>query len=86
MGSQVGVAIAAVVIIGGTELLRELDVLKQVFGADFDPTQYRMLLFGFAMVAIIVWKPRGLIGTRQPTVVLKEHKAISVTLVREGHG
>jgi branched-chain amino acid transport system permease protein len=86
MGSQVGVAIAAVVIIGGTELLRELDVLKQVFGADFDPTQYRMLLFGFAMVAIIVWKPRGLIGTRQPTVVLKERKAIAATLVQEGRG
>ena len=45
-----------------------------------------MLLFGFAMVAIIVWKPRGLIGTRQPTVVLKERKAISVALAREGHG
>src|SRR5207237_1932671 len=77
MGSQVGVAIAAVVIIGGTELLRELDVLKQVFGADFDPTQYRMLLFGFAMVGIIVWRPRGLIGTREPTVVLKERKAVA---------
>jgi branched-chain amino acid transport system permease protein len=86
MGSQFGVAIAAVVIIGGTELLRELDLLKQVFGAEFDPSQYRMLLFGFAMVAIIVWKPRGLIGTRQPTVVLKERKAISVALAREGHG
>ena len=86
MGSQVGVAIAAIVIIGGTELLRELDVLKQVFGADFDPTQYRMLLFGFAMVAIIVWKPRGLIGTRQPTVVLKARKAIATSLVREGRG
>src|SRR5205085_8291879 len=35
MGSQAGVAIAAVVIIGGTELLRELDLLKQVFGAGF---------------------------------------------------
>jgi branched-chain amino acid transport system permease protein len=86
MGSQVGVAIAAVVIIGGTELLRELDLLKQLFGQDFDPTQYRMLLFGFAMVGIIVWKPRGLVGTRAPTVVLKERKAISAELVREGHG
>jgi branched-chain amino acid transport system permease protein len=86
MGSQIGVAIAAVVIIGGTELLRELDVLKQVFGAEFDPTQYRMLLFGFAMVLMIVWKPRGFIGTRQPTVVLKGREAVSATLVREGHG
>jgi branched-chain amino acid transport system permease protein len=86
MGSQVGVAIAAVVIIGGTEVLRELDVLKQVFGQDFDPTLYRMLLFGFAMVAIIVWKPRGLVGTRQPTVLLAEHKPPDAVLVREGRG
>jgi len=86
MGSTVGVAIAAVVIIGGTEALRELTFLKQIFGAEFDPAQYRMLLFGFAMVLIIVWKPRGLVGTRAPTVVLKERKAISAELVREGHG
>ena len=39
--------------IGGTEIMRELDFLKQIFGADFDPTQYRMLLFGFAMVLIM---------------------------------
>jgi len=86
MGSTVGVAIAAVVIIGGTELLRELGFLKQIFGAEFDPTQYRMLLFGFAMVLIIAWKPRGLIGTRVPSVILKERKTIDATLVREGHG
>ncbi len=60
MGSQIGVAIAAVVMIGGTEIMRELDFLKQIFGTDFDPTQYRMLLFGFAMVLIMIWKPRGL--------------------------
>ena len=34
------------VMIGGTEMLRELDFLKPIFGPDFDPTQYRMLLFG----------------------------------------
>jgi branched-chain amino acid transport system permease protein len=86
MGSMVGVAIAATAIIGLTEALRELDVLKQIFGQDFDPTQYRMLLFGFAMVLIIVWKPRGLVGTRQPTVFLKEKKTIDASHVREGHG
>ena len=69
-----------------TEALRELDVLKQVFGNDFDPTQYRMLLFGFAMVLIMIWKPRGLISTREPSVFLKERKSISVDLVKEGHG
>src|SRR3979490_2699989 len=86
MGSLVGVAIAAVIMIGGTEIMRELDVLKSVFGNDFDPAQYRMLLFGFAMVLIMIWKPRGLIGTREPTVALKERKTISVDMVREGHG
>jgi branched-chain amino acid transport system permease protein len=86
MGSQIGVALAAVVMIGGTEIMRDLDVLKSVFGPDFDPTQYRMLLFGFAMVVIMIWKPRGLIATRQPSVFLKERKTVSGALVREGRG
>jgi len=72
--------------IGGTEIMRELDFLKQVFGNDFDPTQYRMLLFGLAMVLIMIWKPRGLISTREPTVFLKEKKAVASDLVKEGHG
>jgi branched-chain amino acid transport system permease protein len=70
MGSLIGVAIAAVVMIGGTEIMRDLDVLKAIFGSGFDPTQYRMLLFGFAMVLIMVWRPRGLITTRDPSVLL----------------
>jgi branched-chain amino acid transport system permease protein len=86
MGSQIGVAIAAIVMIGGTEIMRELDFLKQIFGATFDPTQYRMLLFGFAMVLIMIWRPRGLISTRTPSVFLKERKAISSDLVGQGHG
>ncbi len=86
MGSQIGVAIAAIIMIGGTELMRELDVLKAIFGRDFDPTQYRMLLFGLGMVLIMIWKPRGLISTRQPSVFLKERKAVSVAHVREGRG
>jgi branched-chain amino acid transport system permease protein len=86
MGSQIGVAIAAIVMIGGTEMLRELDFLKQIFGQTFDPTQYRMLLFGFAMVLIMIWRPRGLISTRAPSVFLKERKVISSDLVGEGHG
>jgi branched-chain amino acid transport system permease protein len=86
MGSQIGVALAAVVMIGGTEIMRELDMFKAVFGADFDPTQYRMLLFGFAMVAIMIWKPRGLVSTREPSVFLKQRKTISAALVQEGRG
>ncbi len=86
MGSLIGVAIAAVLMIGGTEIMRELDFLKAVFGRDFDPTQYRMLLFGFAMVLIMVWKPRGLIATRAPSTFLTERKAIAGSHVKEGHG
>ena len=66
MGSQLGVAIAAAVMIGVPELMRELDWLKAIFGQDFDPTQYRMLLFGVAMVIMMIWKPRGLVSTRAP--------------------
>ncbi len=86
MGSQLGVAIAAIAMIGGTEILRELDWLKRLFGPEFDPTQYRMLLFGLAMVILMIWRPRGLIGTREPSVFLHERKAVSGAHVKEGHG
>jgi branched-chain amino acid transport system permease protein len=86
MGSQIGVAVAALVMIGGTELLRELDFLKQIFGPGFDPTQYRMLLFGLAMVLIMIWKPRGLISTREPTAFLHERKTVAAKFVEEGRG
>src|ERR1700752_4047767 len=85
MGSMIGVAVAAVVMIGGTEIMRELDFLKYIFGNDFDPTQYRMLIFGFAMVLIMIWKPRGLVGTREPSAFLKERRTILGTHVKEGH-
>jgi branched-chain amino acid transport system permease protein len=86
MGSLVGVVIAAIGLVGGFELLRELDFLKYIFGKDFDPTQFRQILFGLAMVLIMLWKPRGLISTREPTAFLKERKSISGSLVKEGHG
>ncbi|KWT66794.1 Branched-chain amino acid transport system permease protein LivM [Hyphomicrobium sulfonivorans] len=87
MGSLVGVAIAAVAVIGGIELLRELTFLKQIFGPEFDPGQYRMLIFGLAMVLMMIWRPRGLVGARQPTIALDGNaKAISASHVKEGHG
>jgi branched-chain amino acid transport system permease protein len=86
MGSQLGVAIAAAAMIGIPELMRELDWMKRIFGEDFDPTQYRMLLFGAAMVIMMIWKPRGLVSTRLPSVFLKERKAVAGDLVKEGHG
>ncbi len=86
MGSLVGVAVAAVAIIGGVELLRELDWLKSIFGPDFDPAQYRMLIFGLAMVLMMVWRPRGLIAARHPSITLNEAKAVAADHVKEGRG
>jgi branched-chain amino acid transport system permease protein len=91
MGSQIGVALAAVFLIGGFEMLRELDWMRQlmatVFGIpDFDPAQYRGLLFGLAMVLMMVFRPRGFVSTRSPSIFLKERRAVSGSLVKEGHG
>jgi branched-chain amino acid transport system permease protein len=57
MGSQIGVVLAALVL-----------VLLPEFGREF--AQYRMLLFGAAMVAIMIWRPRGLLAHREPTIRL----------------
>src|SRR6201992_1665110 len=73
MGSQLGVALAALTMIGGFELFRGFD-------------QYRMLVFGLAMVLLMIWRPRGLIGHRAPTVFLRHAQAISSELAREGRG
>jgi branched-chain amino acid transport system permease protein len=73
MGSQIGVAIAATVMTASFELFREFE-------------QFRLVIFGFAMVAIMVWRPRGLISTREPTAYLKERKIISVEHVAECRG
>ena len=73
MGSQLGVALAALAMIGGFELFRGLE-------------QFRMLVFGGAMVLLMIWRPRGLIGHRAPTVFLKHNTAISSDLVKEGQG
>jgi branched-chain amino acid transport system permease protein len=73
LGSQLGVAIAAIVMIGGFELFREFD-------------EWRMLIFGSVMVIIMVLRPRGLVGTRTPTIALGERRTIDADLVQEGHG
>jgi branched-chain amino acid transport system permease protein len=73
MGSQLGVAVAALVMIGGFELFRDLE-------------EWRMLVFGGAMVAIMVLRPRGLVGTRTPSVALGARRAIGAGLVGEGRG
>jgi branched-chain amino acid transport system permease protein len=73
MGSQLGVALAAVAMIGGFELFRGFE-------------QFRMLVFGSAMVLLMIWRPRGLIGHRAPTLFLQKPTAISSTMVKEGRG
>ena len=57
MGSQMGVVLAATLL-----------VLIPEFGRNF--AEYRMLLFGLAMVLIMVWRPGGLLAHREPTVRL----------------
>ena len=73
MGSQLGVALAALAMIGGFELFRGLE-------------QFRMLVFGSAMVLLMIWRPRGLIGHRAPSVFLEKPTQISSSMVKEGHG
>jgi len=86
MGSLTGIAIAAVVMVGGTEALREMEFLKHFFGNDFTPELYRMLLFGLAMIIVMLFKPRGFVGSREPTAFLKTRKAVSGSFTKEGHG
>ncbi|MGE0737310.1 MAG: high-affinity branched-chain amino acid ABC transporter permease LivM [Alphaproteobacteria bacterium] len=56
-GSQMGVVLAAALLIGLPELFRDLAL-------------FRMLAFGAAMVLIMLWKPGGLVGRREPTIRL----------------
>ncbi len=56
-GSQLGVVVAAIILIGLPEFFRELQ-------------QYRMLAFGAAMVLIMLWRPAGLLAHRDPTIRL----------------
>jgi branched-chain amino acid transport system permease protein len=60
MGSQIGVVIAAILLIGLPEWFRELQ-------------DYRMLAFGALMVAIMVWRPKGILSFREPTLRLHEN-------------
>ena len=54
--------------------------------AGTDPVQFRMIAVGLAMVLMMLFRPRGFVTKREPTVYLKEKKAISGDLVAEGHG
>jgi branched-chain amino acid transport system permease protein len=73
LGSQLGVALAALAMIGGTELFRQF-------------SDYRMLVFGVALVVIMVLRPRGLVSGRTPTVALGARREIAAELVAQGRG
>jgi branched-chain amino acid transport system permease protein len=45
-----------------------------------------MLVFGFAMVIIMIWRPRGLVAHRDPSVYLAGHQAAAGPLVKPGQG
>ncbi len=61
MGSQTGVVLASIFLIGITEIFRDLE-------------QYRMIAFGGAMVLIMIFKPKGILANRKPTITLKDYK------------
>jgi branched-chain amino acid transport system permease protein len=44
-----------------------------------------MLLFGCAMVIIMIWRPRGLVATRTPSMLLAGGKAQIAASIRDGN-
>jgi branched-chain amino acid transport system permease protein len=58
MGSQLGVILAAVVLILMPELMREF-------------SEYRMLMFGALMVLMMIWRPQGLLPMQRPHMELQ---------------
>ncbi|MCA3556125.1 high-affinity branched-chain amino acid ABC transporter permease LivM [Aestuariivirga sp.] len=86
LGSQIGIVFAAIAIMGSFELFRELSVFDNYLPEGTDPVHFRMLAVGLAMVLMMRFRPRGFVTRRQPTVFLKQRKAVSGDLVKEGHG
>jgi branched-chain amino acid transport system permease protein len=86
LGSQIGIVFSAIAIMGSFELFREMSFLKAILPEGTDPIQFRMLAVGLAMVLMMRFKPRGFVSKRDPTVYLKEKKAVSADLVSQGHG
>ena len=59
MGSQLGVILAAIVMILLPELMREF-------------SDYRMLMFGAMMVLMMIWRPQGLLPMQRPHMELRK--------------
>jgi branched-chain amino acid transport system permease protein len=93
LGSQLGVALAALVMVGGLETLRDiLSWLATMMDSPFfagiagELPTYRMLIFGLALVVMMVLRPRGLISGRTPTAALGAKREIDADLVAQGRG
>jgi branched-chain amino acid transport system permease protein len=86
LGSQIGIVFATLAIIGAFEIFREMGFLEYVLPEGVEPVQFRMLAVGLGMVLMMRWRPRGFVTKRDPTVYLKEKKAVSADLVSQGHG
>jgi len=59
MGSQLGVVLAATVMILLPEMMREF-------------SEYRMLMFGALMVLMMIWRPQGLLPMQRPHMELRK--------------
>jgi branched-chain amino acid transport system permease protein len=59
MGSQLGVILAAIVMILLPELMREF-------------SDYRMLMFGAMMVLMMIWRPQGFLPMQRPHMELRK--------------
>ncbi|MCO7524857.1 high-affinity branched-chain amino acid ABC transporter permease LivM [Pseudomonas asiatica] len=61
MGSQLGVILAATIMILLPELMREF-------------SDYRMLMFGALMVVMMIWRPQGLVPMQRPHLTVNTFK------------
>jgi branched-chain amino acid transport system permease protein len=63
MGNIAGVLLGVVLLVGAPELLRS------ALGTRF--VDYRMLIFGIVMVAVIIFRPQGLLPSKRRALELQ---------------
>ncbi|HYM30188.1 MAG TPA: high-affinity branched-chain amino acid ABC transporter permease LivM [Candidatus Cybelea sp.] len=68
MGSQIGVVVATFILILLPEVLRDFGFVQQI-------AELRLLIFGAAMVLIMIWRPQGLLSRREPSVRLDKARS-----------
>ena len=61
MGSQTGVVLSTIFLIGLIEVFRDFE-------------SYRMVAFGGAMVLIMIFRPKGILAKRKPTITMVKEK------------